>query len=47
VVLPAGDYEMPHFDLPTVYVSTEGEYSPTVDEIAAEIRRQIFDELPG
>jgi adenylate kinase family enzyme len=37
VLLPAGEYETPHFDIPTVHVSTAGEYSPTIDEIVSEI----------
>src|SRR5687767_7969616 len=32
VVLPAGEYEIPHFDMPTVEVSSTGEYSPTIDD---------------
>lgn len=38
-ILPAGEYETPHFDIPTLHVSTEGEYSPTIDEIVENIRR--------
>ena len=38
VMLPASDYETPHFDVPTVHVSTDGEYSPTIDEIVEKIR---------
>ncbi len=40
VLLPAGDYETPRFDMPTVRVSTADEYSPTIDEIVKQIRRQ-------
>ena len=40
-ILPAGEYETPHFDIPTVAVSTEGEYSPPVDEIVEKIRSQL------
>lgn len=40
VVLPAGDYETPNFDMPTVHVSTAGEYSPSIDEVVERIRRQ-------
>ena len=40
VVLPAGEYETPHFDVPTVQVSTYGDYDPTIDEIVEMIRRQ-------
>jgi len=39
VVLPAGEYEMPHFNMPTVHVSTDGEYSPAVDQIVEMIRK--------
>jgi hypothetical protein len=37
-ILPAADYETPHLDIPTINVSTEGEYSPTIDEIVEWIR---------
>ena len=32
--LPPGEYLEPDFDVPTLHVSTEGEYSPTVDVVA-------------
>jgi predicted kinase len=35
---PPGSYVAPEFDLPTVHVSTEGIYSPTVDEIVNQIK---------
>lgn len=38
VVLPAGEYETPNFDMPTIHVSTDGDYSPTIDEIVKRIR---------
>ena len=38
VMLPAGDYETPHIDIPTIQVSTAGEYSPGIDEIVQAIR---------
>jgi cytidylate kinase len=38
VMLPAGAYETPHFDIPTIHVSTYGEYLPTIDEIVEKIR---------
>jgi hypothetical protein len=38
VISPPGPYETPHFDLPTITVSTDGEYSPTIDEIVKLIR---------
>ena len=34
---PAG-YEAPRFDVPTIEVSTEGEYIPSIDEIVKRIR---------
>lgn len=37
---PAGEYEAPNFDLPTVRVSTDGAYAPTIDEIVEKIRLQ-------
>jgi hypothetical protein len=37
-ILPAADYESPHFDIPTINVSTVGEYSPTIDAIIAFVR---------
>ena len=36
---PPGDYAAPDFDVPTMHVSTEGEYSPSMDEIVKRIRR--------
>lgn len=45
-------YVAPNFDLPTLYVSTENDYSPSLDEIAHQIRAQNaersddFGELP-
>jgi hypothetical protein len=40
VLLPAGEYETPHFNMPTIHVTTDGEYSPTIDVIVEKIRRQ-------
>ena len=37
-ILPAADYETPHFEIPTIKVSTESEYSPTIDEILSFVR---------
>ncbi len=37
--LPAS-YEAPKFNVPTVHVSTDGEYSPTIDEIVEKIQLQ-------
>jgi len=38
VMLPAGEYEVPGFNIPTVHISTLGDYSPTIDEIVEIIR---------
>ena len=35
---PPGTYAAPDFDLPTVYVSTEEQYSPSIDDIVKRIR---------
>jgi len=40
VVLPASDYDTPHFAIPTINVSTAGEYSPSIDEIVDMIRTE-------
>jgi hypothetical protein len=40
VVLPAGEYETPNFDIPTLRVSTYGEYSPAIDEIVSFVKGQ-------
>jgi adenylate kinase family enzyme len=37
-ILPAADYETPHFEIPTIKVSTAGDYSPTIDEILRFVR---------
>ena len=37
-VLPYASYTPPKFDLPTIEVSTDGEYSPTIDEVVKQIR---------
>jgi hypothetical protein len=37
-ILPAADYETPSFDIPTINVTTEGECSPTIDEILSFVR---------
>jgi adenylate kinase family enzyme len=39
-VLPASEYETPHFDIPTIHVSTMAEYAPSIDEIIAAIRTE-------
>jgi hypothetical protein len=46
VLLPAGEYETAHFDMPTIHVSTEGEYLPTIDEILDRIR-ESFGNVKG
>ena len=33
-----GDYTAPNFNVPTVHVSTEGQYSPSIDDIVQRIR---------
>jgi len=38
VVSPPTQYEIPNFDVPTVRVSTAGEYSPAIDDIVKMIR---------
>lgn len=40
VMPPAGQYEAPDFNVPTVYVSTDGVYCPTIDEIVEKIHLQ-------
>jgi hypothetical protein len=35
---PPGDYTAPDFNVPTVHVSTEGQYSPSIDDIVQRIR---------
>lgn len=39
VMGPPDDYSTPEFAIPTLHVTTEAEYSPTVDEILQRIRR--------
>ncbi len=41
-VLPPEPYEPPKFDVPTIQVSTDGEYVPSIDEIARTLRRQCL-----
>jgi predicted kinase len=41
-ILPPEGYLAPHFDLPTIQVSTEGEYVPRIDEIVGQIRSSLF-----
>ena len=37
-ILPPERYAVPKFDLPTIQVSTDGEYVPCIDEIVKQIR---------
>ena len=37
-ILPPGGYAAPEFDVPTIRVSTDGEYAPRIDEIVKLIR---------
>jgi hypothetical protein len=37
-ILTPASYEPPKFDVPTIEVSTDGEYVPSIDEIAKQIR---------
>lgn len=43
VVAPPDDYAVPKFDVPTIHVSTEGKYTPDLDEIVAQIKASIVD----
>lgn len=45
-LLPAS-YETPKFDLPTVKVSTDGEYVPCLDEIVEKIHLQNAQQVAG
>ncbi len=36
-VSPPGDYAAPNVDVPTVHVSTEGQYSPSMDDLVKRI----------
>ena len=38
VMSPPSNYTAPDFNVPTVHVSTEGQYSPSIDEIVKRIR---------
>jgi adenylate kinase family enzyme len=37
-ILPPARYETPRFDVPTIEVSTDAEYVPSIDEIVEQIR---------
>lgn len=41
-ILPASDYETPRFDIPTIHVSTMGDYSPSIDQIVEMIRTRML-----
>jgi len=34
-------YAPPNFNVPTVHVSTENDYSPSLDQIADQVRRRV------
>ena len=36
--LPPADYSAPKFDVPTIEVSTDGDYVPSIDDIVKQIR---------
>jgi hypothetical protein len=38
VISPPSEYVEPHFDLPAIRVSTDGEYVPSIDQIVKQIR---------
>ena len=44
-IAPPGNYTAPDFDLPTIHVSTEGQYSPSIDDIVKRIR--LLNAQPG
>ena len=46
-ISPAGEYEAPDFNLPTVYVSTDDGYSPNIDEIVEMIHLQNAQQVAG
>jgi predicted kinase len=37
-ILKPANYDPPRFDIPTIEVSTDGEYNPSIDEIVKQIR---------
>jgi len=47
VMSPASPYEAPDFDVPTFHVSTDGVYSPTIDEIVEKIHLQNARQVAG
>lgn len=44
---PAGQYEAPDFNVPTVHVATNGVYYPTIDEIVEKIHPQNARQVAG
>lgn len=44
---PAGPYEAPNLNVPTIHVSTDGVYSPTIDEIVEKINLQNAQQVAG
>ena len=38
---PPGSYTAPMFNIPTIHVSTDGEYFPSIDEIVGQIRPSV------
>ncbi len=44
-IAPPGKYTAPDFDVPTIHVSTEGQYSPAIDDIVKRIR--LLNAQPG
>lgn len=44
-IAPPGDYTAPDFDVPTIRVSTEREYSPSIADIVKQIR--VLNAQPG
>ena len=43
VMAPPGNYVEPEFNVPTIHVSTEVEYAPSMDEIVQQIRSSNVD----
>lgn len=39
-----GEYVVPHFNLPTIHVVTEGEYSPSIDEVVLQLQAQDVEQ---
>ncbi len=40
-ILPYAEFTQPKFDLPTIKVSTDGEYVPGIDDIVRQIRETV------